>query len=151
MGENLSNQTIKVLYFIEYWQDFTALTEDKINGVSHFHNLEQDSINPILYNPKDFLKEFIDEIKRKNLSNSDNKKFFIENINNLINIQLKALEFLAIPLKIIQQQFSKKDDFSYLLYVLKFALDEMNDFRLGKECVKGLAEILLDDQSLDNK
>ena len=150
MGESMSNQEIKKLYFIEYWREFTRYAEDKINQLSCFNNLEQDSINPILYNPKELFKEFIDEIERKNLSNSDNKNFFIENVKNLIKLDIEALKFLKSTLTIIQRQFSKKDDFSYLLYALKFALNEMDNFRLGKECVKGLAEILLDNQSLDN-
>lgn len=33
-------------------------------------NLEQDSINPILYNPKELFKEFIDEIEKHNISKS---------------------------------------------------------------------------------
>lgn len=142
MSETETNQKIKLKYFINYWKEFAGYSEDKINKISYFSNFEQDSINPILYNPKDLFKEFIDEIERKNLSNSDNKNFFMENVNNLINLKLKALSFLESALKNIQQQFNKKDDFSYLLYVLKFALDEMSDFRLGKECIKELSKIL---------
>ncbi|WP_416861374.1 hypothetical protein [Helicobacter ganmani] len=150
MSKNLSNQEIKLKYLIDYWREFAGYSEDKINKISYFSNLEQDSINPILYNPKELFKEFIDEIERKNLSNSDNKDFFRKNVNNLIDLKLEALKFLESTLKIIQQQFSKKDDFSYLLYVLKFALDEMSDFRLGKECVKELSKILFNDKEFES-
>lgn len=150
MSENLSNQKVKLQYFIDYWKEFAGYSEDKINKIPYFSNLEQDSINPILYNPKELFKEFIDEIERKNLSNSGNKDFFMENIKNLIKLKLKALEFLAIPLKIIQQQFNEKGDFSYLLCVLKFALDEMSDFRLGRECIKELSKILFNDKELES-
>ncbi len=150
MSENLSNQEIKLKYLIDYWREFAGYSEDKINKISYFSNLEQDSINPILYNPKELFKEFIDEIERKNLSNSDNKDFFRKNVNNLAKLKLEALEFLAIPLKIIQQQFNEKGDFSYLLCVLKFALDEMSDFRLGKECIKELSKILFNDKELES-
>lgn len=61
------------------------------------------------------------------------------------------MEFLKPTLKIIQQQFSKKDDFSYLLFVLKFALDEMNDFRLGKECVEQLTKIVFNAKNLEDE
>lgn len=150
MNESLDNRKVKLKYFIDYWKEFTRTTEDKNNKISYFNNLEQDSINPILYNPKELFKEFIDEIERKNLSNADNKKFFMDNVNNLARLKLKALEFLEPTLKIIQQQFNNKNDFSYLHYILKFALEEMADFRLGKECVKQLACILFDDTSLES-
>lgn len=139
----------KLRYFYDYWRDFTAHSEDKINERRYFKNLEQDSINYILYNPKELFKEFIDEIEIKNLSNKDNKKFFMENIKNLVDLKIGALSFLESNLKIMVQQFNQKDDFSYLLYTLKFALDEMKNFRLGEECVKELAEILTNDDSLD--
>lgn len=139
----------KLRYFYDYWRDFTAHSEDKINERRYFKNLEQDSINYILYNPKELFKEFIDEIEIKNLSNGDNKKFFMENIKNFVNLKIGALSFLESNLKIMVQQFNQKDDFSYLLYTLKFALDEMKNFKLGKECVKELAEILTNDDSLD--
>lgn len=139
----------KLLYFCDYWRDFTAHSEDKINKRRYFTNLEQDSINYILYNPKELFKEFIDEIEMKNLSNGDNKKFFTKNIKELVDLKIGALSFLESNLKIMVQQFNQKDDFSYLLYTLKFALDEMKNFRLGKECVKELAEILTSDDSLD--
>ncbi|WP_304474802.1 hypothetical protein, partial [uncultured Helicobacter sp.] len=147
MNENLSNQEIKLQYFIDYWEYFTAIKEDERTKLSHFKSLEQYSINPILYNPKELFKEFIDEIERKNLSNSNNKKFFIENVNNLIDLKLETLKFLESTLKIIQQQSSKKDD---LLSALKSTLKEMSDFRLGKECVKELSKILFNDKELES-
>ena len=76
---NQMNQN-KLQYFCDYWRDFTAHSEDKVNERHSFKNLEQDSINHILYNPKELFREFINEIEIKNLSNGDNKKFFMENI-----------------------------------------------------------------------
>ena len=102
----------KLRYFYDYWNEFTAHSEDKINKRRYFKNLEQDSINYILYNPKELFKEFIDEIEMKNLSNRDNKKFFMENIKNLVNLKICALSFLESNLKIMVQQFNQKDDFS---------------------------------------
>ena len=145
---NQTNQN-KLQYFYDYWKDFTAHSEDKVNERRHFKNLEQDSINYILYNPKELFKEFINEIEIKNLSNGDNKNFFMENVKHLANLKISVLKFLESNLKIITKQFGQKDDFSYLLHTLKFALDEMKNFRLGKECVKELAEILTNDDSLD--
>ncbi|MBD5166629.1 MAG: hypothetical protein HDT12_02475 [Helicobacter sp.] len=148
MNESMSNQEIKKLYFIEYWKTFTQIRDGETSQSSQFDNLEQDSINPILYNPKELFKEFIDEIERKNLSNVDNKKFFTNNVNDLVNLKLEGLKFLESILTIIQQQFDK-NDFSYLLYVLKFALNKMDNFRLGKECVKELETIISNKYSLD--
>lgn len=146
---NQMNQN-KLQYFCDYWRDFTAHSEDKVNERHSFKNLEQDSINHILYNPKELFREFINEIEIKNLSNGDNKKFFMENIKNLARLKIKALNFLESSLKIIIQQFSQKDDFSYLLHTLQFTLSEMINFRLGKECVNELAEILANDTNLDD-
>lgn len=145
---NITNQDIKIQYFYDYWKDFTAHSEDKMNERHYFKNLEQDSINHILYNPKELFKEFINEIEIKNLSNRDNKKFFMENVKNLFNLKIEALNFLESSLKIIIQQFNQKDDFSYLLHTLKFAMSEMANFRLGKQCVNELAIILTDDTNL---
>lgn len=142
---NKTNQDIKIQYFYDYWRDFTAHSEDKMNERHYFKNLEQDSINHILYNPKELFKEFINEIEIKNLSNGDNKKFFMENVKKLIKLKIGALNFLESSLKIIIQQFNQKDDFSYLLHTLKFAISEMENFRLGKQCVNELAIILTDD------
>ncbi len=149
MNELTENQNNKISYFIEYWQEFTKYINDGISKLSYFSGLEQDFINPILYNPKELFNEFIDEIERKNLSNADNKKFFIDNINELVKLKLKALEFLEPTLKIIQQQFNQKNDFSCLLHLLKFALEEIKNYRLGRESVKELEKIIFNENSLE--
>lgn len=128
----------KVQYFIDYWRDLTH--EDQ--------SIESDLIHSILYNPKELIKEFIEEIERKQLSNSDNKKFFIDKMNEFARLDLNALKFILPTLKLIQQQFGKKDDFGYLLHLLKMAQLKLEDFNLGKEAVKELSELLTDESEI---
>lgn len=128
----------KVQYFIDYWRD---LTHEK-------QSIESDLIHSILYNPKELIKEFIEEIERKQLSNSDNKKFFIDKMNEFARLDLNALKFISPTLKLIQQQFGKKDDFGYLLHLLKMAKLKLEDFNLGKEAVKELSELLTDESEI---
>lgn len=74
--EQISNADIKIEYFKEYWKSFTATTKDNINNIDYFANLEQDSINPLLFNPQFLIKEFIDELERtKDLTKSFYKDF----------------------------------------------------------------------------
>lgn len=136
----VSNNLIesKVQYFIDYWRDLTHENQ----------SIESDLIHSILYNPKELIKEFIEEIERKQLSNSDNKKFFIDKMNEFARLDLNALKFILPTLKLIQQQFGKKDDFGYLLHLLKMAQLKLEDFNLGKEAVNELCELLTDESEI---
>ena len=129
----------KVQYFIDYWRDLT-----------HENNsIEKELVHSILYNPRELIKEFIEEIERKNLSNNDNKKFFIDKINEFSKLELESLNFIKPTLRLIQQQFSKKDDYSYLLHLLKMANLNLKHFILGKNAVKELARILTDNSDIN--
>ncbi len=134
------NSDMKIQYFIDYWRDLT-----------HKHNsIENELSHSILYNPKELFKEFIEEIERKNLSNNDNKRFFVDKINEFAKIDLNALEFIKPILKLIQQQFSKKDDYSYLLHLLRMAQKKLSSFTIGKTAIKELVEILTNESDIDN-
>jgi len=129
----------KVGYFIEYWLDVTHES----------NSIEGDLVHFILYNPKELIKEFIEEIERNQLSNRDNRKFFTDKVNGFAKLKLDALKFLEPTLKLIQSQFSKKDDFGYLLHLLKMALLEFDNNRLAKESIKELSNHLTDPGELD--
>ena len=138
-SEGKSVSEIKIQYFIDYWRDLT-----------HQNNsVESELVHSILYNPKELFKEFMEEVERKNLSNNDNKKFFIDTINEFAKLDLDALNFIKPILKLIQQQFSKKDDYSYLLHLLKMIQLKLENFTLGKESVKELAKILTDHSNIN--
>lgn len=130
---------IKINYFIDYWRDLT-----------HSQNsIESEFVHSILYNPKELFKEFVEEIERKNLSNNDNKKFFQDKTNEFARLNLNALSFIKPTLTLIQQQFSKKDDYSYLLHLLKMVILKLEDFSLGKEAVNELSQILTEEKTIE--
>lgn len=130
---------IKIKYFIDYWKDLT-----------HRQNsIESEFVHSILYNPKELFKEFIEEIERKNLSNNDNKKFFQDKTNEFARLDLDALSFIKPTLTLIQKQFSKKDDYSYLLHLLKLIVVKLEDFSLGKEVVNELSHLLTEDIKIE--
>jgi hypothetical protein len=132
---------LKIQYFIDYWRDLT-----------HPNNsIEKELIHSIIYNPRELFKEFIEEINRNNLSNKDNKKIFIDKVNEFSKLNLNSLKFIKPTLKLIQQQFSKKDDYSYLLHLLKMAVLKLSNFTIGKNTVKELAEILTDDSKINTE
>lgn len=131
-----NNSTIKIQYFIDYWNDLTY-GEDSI---------ENDLVHSIVYNPKELIKEYINEIERKNLSNKDNKKFFIDSLNSFANLELDSLSFIKSLLTLIlKEQNSKKNDFSYLLHLLKLFQKELENFNLGKSVIDELVQILTDE------
>lgn len=131
----------KIKYFIDYWRDLT-----------HSHNsIESEFVHSILYNPKELFKEFIEEIERKNLSNNDNKKFFQDKTNEFARLNLNALNFIKPTLTLIQQQFSKKDDYSYLLHLLKMIVVKLEDFSLGKEAVNELSQLLTEEKKIERE
>ena len=158
--EQISNADIKIEYFKEYWKSFTATTKDNINNIDYFANLEQDSINPLLFNPQALIKEFIDELERtKDLTKSFYKDFFRTNVSKLVKgefienkLSLNSLEFLQSNLKLAQKYFEPKvkGDYSSLLYTLKFIISELKDFKLGIECIKELSQILTDNSNIEN-
>lgn len=99
----------KIEYFKDYWRDLTH----------ECHSIEKEFVHLILYNPRELFKEFAKEIEIKKLSNNDNKKFFQDKINEFEKLDLNALNFIKPTIKLIKQQFSKKDDYSYLLHLFK--------------------------------
>lgn len=130
---------IKINYFIDYWRDLT-----------HSHNsIESEFVHSILYNPKELFKEFVEEIERKNLSNNDNKKFFQDKTNEFARLNLNALSFIKPTLTLIQQQFSQKDDYSYLLHLLKMIVVKLEAFSLGKEAVNELSQLLTNEEKIE--
>lgn len=131
--------SIKIQYFIDYWKDLTHPKD----------SIEIELVHSIIYNPKELIKEFIDEIERKNLSNKDNKKFFIDSLGKFSNLDLEALSFIKPTLKLILKE--QNSDHSYLLHLLKMAYLKLDYFMLGKESIKELAEILTDDSAIDTK
>ena len=131
----------KIKYFIDYWRDLT-----------HSHNsIESEFVHSILYNPKELFKEFIEEIERKNLSNNDNKKFFQDKTNEFARLNLNVLNFIKTTLTLILQQFSKKDDYSYLLHLLKMIVVKLEDFSLGKEAVNELSQLLTEEEKIERE
>lgn len=126
----------KIKYFIDYWKDLTCKN----------NSIESEFVHSIIYNPKELIKEFIDEIERKNLSNKDNKKFFVDSLGKFANLDLKALSFIKPTLKLILKE--QNSDHSYLLHLLKMALLKLDDFTLGKEAVTELAEVLTDNSTI---
>ncbi len=127
----------KIQYFIDYWRD-----------VTHENNsIENDLIHSIIYNPKELIKEFIDEIERKNLSNKDNKKFFINSLGGFARLDLTALSFINPTLKLILKE--QNSDQNYLKHLLKMALMKLDDFELAKNAVEELAEILTNESNID--
>lgn len=127
----------KTQYFIDYWRD---LTHEK-------NSIENDLIHSMVYNPKELIKEFIDEIERKNLSNKDNKKFFIDSLGSFARLDLKALSFINPTLKLILK--GQNSDHSYLAHLLNMALIKLDNFELGKKAVEELADILTDGLSIE--
>ena len=148
MGENLSNQEIKLQYFIDYWEYFTQIKINEIDQSSYFCGLEYNFINPILYNPKELFKELIDEIETTNLSKNHNKNFFMENIEKLSNIKLKSLGLLETNLSKIQEKIKEKN-ISDLKQTLENILYEMENIRLGNEYIKELELIISNKYPLD--
>ena len=71
----------KIQYFIDYWRDLTH----------EGNSIENEFVHSIIYNPKELIKEFIEEIERKNLSNKDNKKFFIDSLVKFANLDNLAM------------------------------------------------------------
>lgn len=130
---------IKIQYCIDYWKDLTHTQ----------FSIENQLVHSILYNPKELFKEFIEEIERKDLNNSDNKKFFFEKTKELSTLNLDALKFLQPILKLIQQQFGKKEDNTHLKHLLQMAQFKLDDFRLGKEAIIELSEILTDSTDIN--
>jgi len=128
---------IKIQYFVDYWKDLTHPND----------SIEIELVHSIIYNPKELIKEFMDEIERKNLSNKDNKKFFIDSIGAFTNLDLKALSFIYPILKLILKE--QNSDYSYLLHLLKMTQLKLDNFMLGKEAIKELAEILVDDSNIN--
>lgn len=126
----------KIKYFIDYWKDLTCKN----------NSIESEFVHSIIYNLKELIKEFIDEIERKNLSNKDNKKFFVDSLGKFANLDLKALSFIKPTLKLILKE--QNSDHSYLLHLLKMALLKLDDFTLGKEAVTELAEVLTDNSTI---
>jgi len=131
---------IKIQYFIDYWRDLTH----------EGNSIGKELVHSILYNPKELAKEFAEEIERKNLSNSDNKKFFVDKINEFSRLDLECLNFIKPTLKLIQQQFNRKDDYSYLLHLLKMVNVELKDFALGKKAVEELTKCLTDNSKINH-
>ena len=127
----------KIQYFIDYWRDLT----------NESNSIENEFVHSIIYNPKELIKEFIDEIERKNLSNKDNKKFFIDSLGKFSNLDIKALSFINPTLKLILKE--QNSDHSYLLHLLKMALVKLDNFTLGKESAIELAEILTNDSNIN--
>lgn len=128
---------IKIQYFVDYWKDLTHPND----------SIEIELVHSIIYNPKELIKEFIDEIERKNLSNKDNKKFFIDSLGKFANLELEALSFIKPILKLILKE--QNSDYSYLLHLLKMAQLKLDNFILGKEAIKELAEILINDSTIN--
>lgn len=128
---------IKIQYFIDYWKDLTHPND----------SIEIELVHSIIYNPKELIKEFIDEIERKNLSNKDNKKFFIDLLGKFANLDLEALSFIRSLLKLILKE--QNSDYSYLLHLLKMAHLKLDNFMLGKEAIKELSEILTNDSTIN--
>ncbi len=132
---------IKIQYFKDYWKDLTRKN----------NSIEKELVHSILYNPRELFKEFIEEIERKNLSNRDNKSFFIDKINEFSRLDLETLTFIKPTLTLIQQQFSKQDDYSYLVHLLKIAEKKLENFILGKRAVEELTELLTNDSEINTK
>lgn len=133
---------IKLQYFKDYWRD---LTNQK-------NSIEQQLVHTLLYNPKQLIKEFIYELEIKpKLSNKDNKMFFIKKINEFSKLNLEALNFIKPTLHIIAQQFSSKDDYNYLKHLLEMALKELSNYRLGKEAVIELTEIIVSEDEIEKE
>ena len=130
---------IKIQYFIDYWKDLTHTQ----------FSIENQLVHSILYNPKELFKEFIEEIERKNLTNNDNKNFFFDKIREFSKLNLDALSFLQPILKLIQQQFGKKEDNTHLKHLLQMAQFKLDNFKLGKEAINELAEILNDSTDIN--
>ena len=131
---------MKLQYFIYYWRDLTA--EESIERVL---------IHSIVYNPKELFKEFSEEIKRNNLKNADNKQLFMEQIRTFAKLEVNALDNFKHILALIQSQFDRKIEcYDYLLHLLDLIILKLDDFKLGRLCVKELADIICDDSiSLD--
>lgn len=127
----------KIQYFIDYWRDLTHES----------NSIENEFVHSIIYNPKELIKEFIDEIERKKLSNENNKKFFISALGKFTNLDIKALSFIKPILKLIIKE--QNSDHSYLLHLLKMALVKLDNFTLGKESVIELAEVVTNDSDIN--
>lgn len=141
MSDKLDIQQIKVNYFIDYWTDLT----------NENNSIENELAHSILYNPKELFKEFVEEIERKNLSNNDNKKFFIDKTNEFANLKLDSLNFIKPNLQLIRQQFSKKDDYSYLLHLLNMLLLKLESFQLAEEAINELSIHLTDENKINTE
>lgn len=135
--QNTNQVEMKIQYYIDYWRD---LTHER-------NSIESELVHSIIYNPKELIKEFINEIERKDLSNKDNKKFFIDSLGKFANLELEAVSFIKPILKLILKEQSS--DYSYLLHLLNMAYLKFDKFILGKESVKELAKILTDESIIN--
>lgn len=135
-----SNQNIetKIHFFIDYWRDFT-----------HQNSIEIELTHSIIYNPKELIQEFIEEIERKNLSNKDNKKFFVESLGKFSNLDIDAISFAKPTLSLILEVQKNSSDYSYLLHLLKMAYLKFDNFILGKKAINELSKILTDESDLN--
>ncbi|BFU79000.1 hypothetical protein ALC152_22150 [Arcobacter sp. 15-2] len=128
----------KIQFFIDYWRDFT-----------HQDSIEKELTHSIIYNPKELIQEFIEEIERKNLSNKDNKKFFVESLGKFSNLDVDGISFIKPTLSLILEAQKNTSDYSYLLHLLKMAYLKFDNFVLGKEAIKELSKILTDESNLN--
>ncbi len=128
----------KVIYFIGYWRDFT-----------YKNSIEKELSHTIIYNPQELFKEFADEIERKQLKNKDNKKFFMDSINQFSDLPIESIKFLKTTLSLIKQQFQKQN-FQYLLHLLSEIDKLLSTHQLGLDCVEELEQILTNNDELNN-
>jgi hypothetical protein len=140
MSQNLSqNINTKIHYFIDYWRDFSSND-----------GIEEQQVHTIVYSPKELFKGFAEEViySQSKCQNNDYqfkrqnyKDFFIKSINELISLPIQSINFLQSILTLIQNHFAKPN-FPYLLHILSQIDILLSDFRLGKECVHELENIL---------
>lgn len=127
----------KIKYFGDYWDDLTRAD----------NSIEHQLMHAILYDPKEFFKEFLHEIKLNKLSKSRNKKLFFDKTKQFSKLDL---DFLKPALTLIQQQFSEKN-YDYLSHLIDRILIDLSDFKLGNEVIDKLIIILTDNSDMDKK
>lgn len=145
--ERFSNITHerRLEYFREYWREFTENTDNISSQRLGFVSLEQDCIDPIVYNLSGLFRLILDEIEQNELFNKYTKELFSCKIAKINELQLKSLDFIKSDLDIIKKFLNDKNDLSNLIDNINCTLNKIADFRLGKECVDELIEMLIDD------
>ncbi len=124
----------KIQYFRDYW-----------GNLDDHYSIENQLTHVIVYDPKEFFKEFLYEIKLNGLSKKRNRVFFFKKTKQFSELNL---DFLKPTLTLIKQQFNEKN-YDYLSHLISKIIIDLSNFKLGNEIITKLTAILTDNSDID--